>query len=1347
MSLSHTPVRTPLREINVPVNQTPKSEISKLTPFKAGWTPKTSPGPALLLAIRLSAKKELIKNYPSLEYKDIENCVESKSPSNVIHFRNLLLSETERITKTCDKWENILMEIESDEDVNVKIHDTILGDMRTTVGQGRLIMRERFHQFSGLVDNCEFGTSEKPVTCQDLQGFWDMIYFQVEDVDAKFELLNKCQAADWDSNILAKPVCKKNIKKIVKRKTNKKDDSKKSEIAKKRREDFAKKRAEARKRLAVAKAGMMQAQQQENTGDNNAKLEKERVTFDAGFFKVDSPLKSPHLKVQTPAGKRLTPHSTSMQKQTCTPGSITKSLSLNSAAKTSPLVLENSTMQNGENFKKINNSASNLTKPEISKRLEFVGNNTCTEFCKPDEDCIVEILMDDPEQSCEDSKLDVDGMLPESENITNIHAENVAASLNHTESFEIIENIVDGSNNDNCEQSSLKPDLDSQICANVQPESHEKIKLTFTTDNVHCDVNEDSPTPSQRTIEEASSEIQVPEKFSHFNSPLASNLSETDTLLISISPPTPFCNASEKHNNENTSDNTSKFSMLSDTNEQDDNSTKSCQEVSISLPNNDNLTEMNEVDQKDMLDSSTAQPVLSGGNLFSPFPQDITSDNVNEEASNLSIFIDEATKNIEKMSEILCPIAETPLRPPQFGKHAEFLDCSNRVANTPELATQQDVKNEISPNKATLQAVLLETMDKMKFQMETLQKLNLNYLRSPNKELEQLQMKVDSLQSEKCILQKQLEDEKNLKKENQPHQNTLSDSDNIRRLVFQTQDELNPEDESNDILYKPHYFRLLARVKVLETELKVFNDLQPDLLEIKPKITNTYQKLCKKEDDLKHYSDAVKKHDEDLRKSLEDDNKELIVSRKTIEELKLELDAATEKLFETKKLAEEYSSSIESVQHQFDSIKTEKDKVDTALIGLSKENTSHAEENTVLQEKLDTLSKQLEEQTLKSEFLEGKLGHVGKEVESAFTEFNSVIQKRDEFIKCQQKQVEELTDTNNKLCQDCKSLQDKIETLEYVEEEMRLVQEQLSETEQSLEISKNEQSRLDILTQDLKSEVETLNKTIEKQQSEYGNLQEELDVSKAEAHFMVQQREEELGYGNSGMKHILTMMHELHSRLCGMIRPEIEHKSKSDYMTCPDDVMMTPYVRPPKDLIVDTVLRSNVSQDNKKLKADTLDNQPTREGDAINGSPIPKDKDSIIARVDEGAEVFQSIINACAEVQLQFQKDIENLEFRNSVLVKQLASTKEKLFDFNKEENELEQMLRKRIEKLMKEGEEKSNKIQENSDLLRMLSDQNMELSKYKVKYEELFGEFKTSKRHRQTKRRSSSAGSLKFLS
>lgn len=53
------------------------------------------------------------------------------------------------------------------------------GQIRTAVGQAQLLMNQRFKQFTELVDSCEFKLGEKETTCTDLQGFWDMIYFQV----------------------------------------------------------------------------------------------------------------------------------------------------------------------------------------------------------------------------------------------------------------------------------------------------------------------------------------------------------------------------------------------------------------------------------------------------------------------------------------------------------------------------------------------------------------------------------------------------------------------------------------------------------------------------------------------------------------------------------------------------------------------------------------------------------------------------------------------------------------------------------------------------------------------------------------------------------------------------------------------------------------------------------------------------------------------------------------------------------------------------------------------------------------------------------------------------------------
>ena len=53
------------------------------------------------------------------------------------------------------------------------------GQIRTVVGQARLLNSQRFKQFLGLVDDCEYKRGEKETTCTDLQGLWEMIYYQV----------------------------------------------------------------------------------------------------------------------------------------------------------------------------------------------------------------------------------------------------------------------------------------------------------------------------------------------------------------------------------------------------------------------------------------------------------------------------------------------------------------------------------------------------------------------------------------------------------------------------------------------------------------------------------------------------------------------------------------------------------------------------------------------------------------------------------------------------------------------------------------------------------------------------------------------------------------------------------------------------------------------------------------------------------------------------------------------------------------------------------------------------------------------------------------------------------------
>ncbi|TMS22047.1 Disks large-associated protein 5 [Larimichthys crocea] len=130
-------------------NAEPQTEPSKPSPPKSPChsPPRTSPAVA-----------------PSTPDSPVE------SKHDVPYFRSEINNETERLLTLCDLWEPKV----EDESIPEEMRDS----MRTAVGQARLLMKERFKQFSGLVDDCELGRGEKITTCTDLQGFWDMVYYQ-----------------------------------------------------------------------------------------------------------------------------------------------------------------------------------------------------------------------------------------------------------------------------------------------------------------------------------------------------------------------------------------------------------------------------------------------------------------------------------------------------------------------------------------------------------------------------------------------------------------------------------------------------------------------------------------------------------------------------------------------------------------------------------------------------------------------------------------------------------------------------------------------------------------------------------------------------------------------------------------------------------------------------------------------------------------------------------------------------------------------------------------------------------------------------------------------------------------
>ncbi|XP_061468499.1 disks large-associated protein 5 [Rhineura floridana] len=217
---------------------------------------------------------------------------------NVPYFRNLLQCETQRLKSHCLEWEGT-----AETDIPQDAKDLV----RTTIGQTRLLIAERFKQFEGLVDNCEFRRGEKETTCGDLEGFWDMVNFQVDDVKKKIENLRKLQENGWQM------VDDVQSKRPVKKKAA-------PPKATKAGGGTAERRA-ARKRLAAIKAAVKSRVRQKEleTEAVGQEMPKEagKVMFDGGFFRIESPSK--------PFPGR-TPKSASRISRQMTPRSASRSL-------------------------------------------------------------------------------------------------------------------------------------------------------------------------------------------------------------------------------------------------------------------------------------------------------------------------------------------------------------------------------------------------------------------------------------------------------------------------------------------------------------------------------------------------------------------------------------------------------------------------------------------------------------------------------------------------------------------------------------------------------------------------------------------------------------------------------------------------------------------------------------------------------------------------------------------------------------------------------------------------------------------------------------------------------------
>ncbi|XP_071442768.1 disks large-associated protein 5-like [Hetaerina americana] len=180
-------------------NESPLSDVISQTPVKALELGKGTPYDLRRLVAKRLIEKSL--NTPEdlgrREKKHLSSAttpVLSKDDADGLqNFRSLYEGEMNRLDNLCLQWE--LLSSDTSQEIPVGIKDSIF----TTVCQTRLLMREKLEQFKDLLHTFEKKTSKSipVITCSDLQGFWDLVSIQVNDVDTKFSSLDQLKWNNW----------------------------------------------------------------------------------------------------------------------------------------------------------------------------------------------------------------------------------------------------------------------------------------------------------------------------------------------------------------------------------------------------------------------------------------------------------------------------------------------------------------------------------------------------------------------------------------------------------------------------------------------------------------------------------------------------------------------------------------------------------------------------------------------------------------------------------------------------------------------------------------------------------------------------------------------------------------------------------------------------------------------------------------------------------------------------------------------------------------------------------------------------------------------------------------------
>lgn len=189
--------------------QTPKaiektvSEIMK-TPAKTAFITERLNTPVVVIN-----KEVIISPIPTPLETQISKDPNQNTRETIAYYRRLVTDKTGLLDDLINTWDAVCNQV-----LATPISEDNQGDIRCACGLAKLLIDERLAQFSELIDKCENTNSVKynkeldgkVVLASDLQGFWDMIFHQVVDVEKRFFNLSRLKQNNWVEIIEVIPV-------------------------------------------------------------------------------------------------------------------------------------------------------------------------------------------------------------------------------------------------------------------------------------------------------------------------------------------------------------------------------------------------------------------------------------------------------------------------------------------------------------------------------------------------------------------------------------------------------------------------------------------------------------------------------------------------------------------------------------------------------------------------------------------------------------------------------------------------------------------------------------------------------------------------------------------------------------------------------------------------------------------------------------------------------------------------------------------------------------------------------------------------------------------------------------